>query len=126
MFEIIKSIGYLQRLLLKDYRMKVYEYEEEIEVLVYDGYEALTEIAEKAKEKVKVIFDDGIGEHKAFVKANGITFYTYLRPSEIKKYVTEEYRYGTSNDQTNPNVWISRERKRAFILRLLRFSGLRR
>lgn len=99
MFEIIKSIGYLQRLLLKNYRMKVYEYEEEIEVLVYDGYEALTEIAEKAKEKVKVIFDDGIGEHKAFVKADGITFYTYLRPSEIEKYKKDGGdENGTSND----------------------------
>mgnify|MGYP001163256672 CR=1 FL=1 len=96
MFEIIKAIGYLQKMLLKNYRMKVYEYEEEIEVLVYGGYEALTEIAEKAKEKVKVIFDDEIGEHKAFVKADGITFYTYLLPHEIEKLVGDEN--GTSND----------------------------
>lgn len=99
MFEIVKAVGYLQKMLLKNYLMKVYEYEEEIEVLVYGGYEALTEIAEKAKEKVKVIFDDGIGEHKAFVKADGITFYTYLRPSEIEKYKKDGGdENGTSND----------------------------
>lgn len=96
MFEIIKAVGSLQKMLLKNYRMKVYEYEEEIEVLVYGGYEALTEIAEKAKEKVKVIFDDGIGEHKAFVKADGITFYTYLLSDEIEKIVGGKD--GTSDD----------------------------
>lgn len=96
MFEIIKSIGYLQKLLLKNYRMKVYEYEKEIEVLVFDGYEALKEIAEKVKKKVKVVFDDEIEDYKAFVKVDGITFYTFLLSNEIEKLAGEEN--GTSND----------------------------
>ena len=98
MFEIIRTIGYLQKFLITQHRMQVTDIEDGLRVLVFEGYEAIQKIAEETKEKVNINYIEELDQYEAFVKVDDITFITYLLPYEIKKYEVEELRHGTSND----------------------------
>src|SRR5690554_1197662 len=98
MFEIIKTIGYLQKFLVTQYRMQVTDIEDGLRVLVFEGYEAIQKIAEETKEKININYIEKLDQYEVFVKVDDITFITYLLPGEIKKYKVEGLRHGTSND----------------------------
>ena len=98
MFEIIRTIGYLQKFLVKQHRMQVTDIEDGLRVLVFDGYEAIQKLAEETKEKIIINYIDKLDQYEALVKVDDITFITYLLPGEIEKYEMEGLRHGTSND----------------------------
>lgn len=98
MFEIIRTIGYLQKFLITQHRMQVTDIEDGLRVLVFEGYEAIQKIAEETKEKVNINYIDNIDQYEVLIKVDEITFITYLLPCEIEKYEMEELRHGTSND----------------------------
>ena len=98
MFEIIRTIGYLQKFLVTQHRMQVTDIEDGLRVLVFDGYEAIQKLAEETKEKIIINYIDKLDQYEALVKVDDITFITYLLPGEIEKYEMEGLRHGTSND----------------------------
>lgn len=98
--EIIKKIGCLQRFLITQQKMQVTGFEDELRVLAFRGYEEIKKIAEEAKEKVNIIYIDQLERYEAFVRVDGITFFTFLLPGEIKEYERngDDFKNGTSND----------------------------
>ena len=100
MFEIIKTIGCLQRFLITQHKMQVTGFEDELRVLVFRGYEEIKKIAEEAKEKVNIIYIDQLERYEVFVRVDGITFSAFLLPREIEKYERngDDFKNGTSND----------------------------
>lgn len=86
MFELIKTIIYLQKLLFTKYRMEVVEYKGELRVFVYGGIEELTKIAKNAKEKARVTYDAQLGPYQVSVKVDGITFFAFAHPHEIEEF----------------------------------------
>ena len=98
MFEIIRTIGYLQKFLVKHHRMQVTDIEDGLRVLVFGGYEEIQKIAKEANEKVNINYIEKLDQYEVFVKVDDITFITYLLPGEIEKYEMEVLEHGTSND----------------------------
>jgi len=98
MFEIIRTIGYLQKFLATQYRMQVTDIEDGLRVLVFGGYEEIQKIAKEANEKVNINYIEKLDQYEVFVKVDDITFITYLLPGEIEKYEMEVLEHGTSND----------------------------
>ena len=98
MFEIIRTIGYLQKFLTTQHRMQVTDIEDGLRVLVFEGYERIQKIADETKEKININYIEKLDQYEVFVKVDDITFITYLLPGEIKKYKVEGLRHGTSND----------------------------
>ena len=98
MFEIIRTIGYLQKFLVAQHRMQVTDIEDGLRVLVFEGYEALQKIAEETKEKININYIEKLDQYEIFVKVDDITFITYLLPGEIERYEMEVLKHGTSND----------------------------
>ena len=98
MFEIIRTIGYLQKILATQHRMQVTDIEDGLRVLVFEGYERIQKIAEETKEKININYIEKLDQYEVFVKVDDITFITYLLPGEIEKYEMEVLKHGTSND----------------------------
>lgn len=98
MFEIIRTIGYLQKFLVTQHRMQVTDIEDGLRVLVFEGYEAIQKIAEEMKEKININYIEKLDQYEVCVKVDDITFITYLLPGEIEKYEMEVLKHGTSND----------------------------
>ena len=98
MFEIIRTIGYLQKILATQHRMQVTDIEDGLRVLVFGGYEEIQKIAKEANAKVNINYIDKLDQYEVFVQVDEITFITYLLPCEIKKYKVEGLKHGPSND----------------------------
>src|SRR5690606_29969167 len=98
MFEIIRTIEYLQRFLATQHRMQVTDIEDGLRVLAFGGYEEIQKIANEANENVNINYIEKLDQYEVFVKVDDITFITYLLPGEIEKYEMEGLKHGTYND----------------------------
>lgn len=89
MFEIIRTIGYLQKLLVTQHRMQVTDIEDGLRVLVFGGYEEIQKIAKEVNAKLNINYIEKLDQYEVFVQVDEITFITYLLPGEIEKYEME-------------------------------------